>query len=48
MGNTQEQIPDYVMNALENGKSLDIREEVLEDISMNLHITEKFIKLLLQ
>lgn len=47
-GITQEQIPDYVMNALENGKSLDIREEVLEDLYMNLHITEKFIKLLLQ
>ena len=29
-------------------KSLDIREEVLEDLYMNLHITEKFIKLLLQ
>lgn len=47
-GITQEQIPDYVMNALENGKSLDIREEVLEDLYMNLLITEKFIKLLLQ
>lgn len=47
-GITQEQIPDYVMNALENGKIVGYQEEVLEDLYMNLHITEKFIKLLLQ
>lgn len=47
-GITQEQIPDYVMNALENGKIVGYQGRGTEDLYMNLHITEKFIKLLLQ